>query len=135
MSLVSIKGLNAAKGEGHVVVPMGTYVANIGKVEVVPCKDPSKQMLKVMFRINDGSEHNGRPIFDQIVLPGAAMSETANEMSANRIKRLCIAAGISVEGDELDIMSLNGKMVKIEVGIRQYQGRDQNEVRDYLPTA
>ena len=131
--MINITGLQAAKGEGFKPVPAGTYVVNISKTEVKPCKDGQKQMLKVNFRINDGSEFNGKPIFDQIVLPHHSMSETANEMSANKVKRLCLATGVEVTGDDLDPNTFTGRTLRIEVTVRQYEGKDQNEVRDYLP--
>lgn len=131
-----LSGLNEAKGELAQVLPAAAYLVNISKVEIVPTKKTNDPMFKIQLRIV-GGDYDGFPVFDQIVLPNPSMDAFNQNRSLNRIKRLCVAAGVNTETDDETVIkdSLMGCQLQIILGIRKNKetGKDVNSVEDYLP--
>ena len=130
-----LSGLGSASGEKLSLLPVAEYAVNIAAVEMVLSKEKNLPMWKIKFRIT-GGDNDGRPVFDQVVLPNGSQDNFQREMSLNRIKRLCIAAGVdtSDEDDNRIREELVGKSMRIIVGIRKNKttGQDANNVEDYL---
>lgn len=134
MSLLS--GLASATGEKMALVPASQQDVNLAKIESTVSKEKQLPMWKIIFRIT-GGDHDGHPLYDQIMKPDPSADKFQNEQRLNQFKRLCVAAGVDVsDEDEGRILEeLHGKGMKVIVGIRKNKqtNKDANNIEDYLP--
>lgn len=135
---LQLNGLSTASGDISRTVPPGAYDVAVSKVELVETKGENGKhkmpMIKIQFRIQSG-EHDGKSVFDQIVVPNSQMKEFVNTHNLNRIKKICIASGTPAV-DDFDPKEWEGKQLKIIVNERTSKldpSQKNNSVEDYLP--
>lgn len=111
-------------------VPVGQYDLQVESASFKMTAS-GKKMYSVKYRIM-GGPHNNRVIFDNIVLT------TDNSTALGFFFRKMAALGLDMEyfksnpTDEAITAAMTGRTVRVDMGIRQYQGEDQNEIKNYL---
>lgn len=112
------------------VIPTGIYNATIERIEELTARSGNKYK-HITFRVFEEKAEkekvNGRLIWDNIVLL---------KQVEWKIQGLLYACGLPHEGKiELskDWKELIGKELKIGIGKREYQGTEQNEVKNFYP--
>ncbi len=102
-------------------VPAGVYLCCVEKAEQQPTKDGTKQKVVVELKVDDeANPMNGRMLYDHIGLSGKPIS----------LKRLCMAAGVSVGPNGVDLSDLVGKHVQVRVKMRTYQDAASGETKE-----
>ena len=110
------------------IIPTGIYNAAIEKIEELTARSSNKYK-HITFRVfgekAEKEKVNGRLVWDNIVLL---------KQVEWRIQGLLYACGLPHEGKvELskDWKELIGKELKIGIGKREYQGTEQNEIKNF----
>jgi len=136
------KGLADSDGVIFQTVPVGTYSARVTKVEdkeaSSTAKHPGTAMVNVHFRILDDDEAiDGRVLFNNIMLPYAAwMTAEDNRKQLAAMKKMYVALGIELDGDEYDTDDWVGEECQIVVVENEYpkgSGTLVNNISDVLP--
>lgn len=114
-------------------VPAGPYLL---KVESATAKTAStgKKMFAIKYRIQ-GGPHNNRVIFNNIVLTtdnANALGYFFRNMAAHGLDRSYFASDPS---DDQIVNALRDREVRADLGIRQYNGENQNEIKNYYAAA
>lgn len=108
-------------------IPTGEYVAYVHTIKEK--SNDTGPYLSVRFNLSeDNDKHKGRTVFTNCFLEGAA---------AFRTKELLVACGVARKGDiakvSFEPRDLEGKKVKLQIGIREYNGMEQNDIKRILP--
>lgn len=129
MTTIDFGQLMKEAGEGFKPIPNGQYNAEIAKAEAVT-SSTGKPMLKTQARII-GGPHEGRIVFDNIVITAGnpnALSFFFRDMAALGLDAAYFAANPPFEQVAA---ALVGRQCIIDVGTKQYQGSDRNEIKSY----
>lgn len=117
MALLKFSGIEKATGELNQELPPGIYEVMIVNPEVVmtkaDSKNPNHPMLKLTMRVVS-TEQNGRTLFENVMLPEGLKPEDA-EFSNNKMKAILNAAGVRLDGQDLETADLQGLQFKVEV--------------------
>lgn len=97
-------------------IPAGDYVCKIEECEY-KTSSTGKPMLKITWVVNDGSEFNGRKLFDNVVLSVAF-----------KVKQYADLVGME-SGSALDTDLFLGLEAIVQVGQEMYEGEPQNKVK------
>jgi hypothetical protein len=107
------------------LVPEGTYVARIDKVEERKGKDSGEPYWNLELTVVDPTDFEGRKVWDILML---------NPQSMWKLRAVCVSAGISVEGraGAFDSEELLQQEVQIKVIHEAYQGQARARVKQYV---
>ena len=135
MAILNVAGLAEDKGVVFPSIPAGKYPVVISKVEMGESsptaeKCPSAPMLKVIFKVS-GGEHTGEQLFEQIVIPDQGKHPDVFVKGRAKLKRLANACGLQVT-DTFDTDDLYMKALQVVVSKTTRDGKDKNNVEDYL---
>lgn len=131
MTEVNFQQLMSQAGEGFRPVPSGDYQAVWTKSEAAATKN-GKAMIRGQFRIV-GGPHDGRLVFNNFVIS----PENANALGF--FFQHMEALGLSREYFNANppmaqvAQMLEGRQATISVGVRQYNGSDQNDIKAVKP--
>ena len=112
------------------VLPPGIYTLLVKDVVQKASKSSGELTLAVQFEVQDGPngspESAGKKLFSTYSL---------QEKAAWRVKKLCVAAGMTADeiAAGVDDELLLGRVIKADVAVEKYQGRDQNRVGNETP--
>jgi hypothetical protein len=116
-------------------VPPGIYSVEILSEETITdpekpegqkAKVPSKVQVKIRFRIIEG-KYSNRNLFDRLFLEGYA--PRAREIAEDKLREIGSAIGEQVE----DTGQLVGHRLRVRVSNREWNGKTQEQVEEYLP--
>lgn len=107
------------------VIPAGDYRVIMTESERKPTKDGKSHLLNCKFQILDGPMKN-RTFFDRFNLWNA--SEKATLIAQQQFKKVCEAVNVMTPKDS---SQLHGKPLMCRLAVKEYQGKDQNEVKAY----
>lgn len=112
-------------------VPAGDYNATITECTATTAST-GKPMLKAKFRIN-GGPHDGRIVFNNFTI--TADNPNAMGFFFRHMKALGLDADFFATSPSMPKVAdaMAGRPATITVGIRQYQGQDQNELKTIKP--
>lgn len=113
------------KDSEYEVIPSGDYRVLMTESEKVETKDRKSHLLKCKFQILDGPMKN-RTFFDRFNLWNA--SEKATLIAQQQFKKVCEAINVLKPADSSD---LHGKPLMCRLAVKDYNGKDQNEVKGY----
>jgi len=118
--------LNVGKFEP---VPKGIYEVTIDASwsDEIRTSQNGTQYISLCFVINDG-EYANRKIFDNFMIEGKGIWKLGKLLVA--IDMLDPANPSDVRVDTRD---LHGKVLKVRVDQREYNGEIKNEIKDFLP--
>jgi hypothetical protein len=131
MTTIDFGQLMKDAGEGFKPIAPGQYNAEVAKCEAVT-SGTGKPMLKVQMRIIGGPSE-GRIVFDNIVITAGnpnALMFFFRDMAALGLDAAYFAQNPPFEQVAAALL---GRPCMINVGIKQYQGTDRNEVKNYAP--
>lgn len=115
---------DAAKpGQRFPVLPAGRYLCLILDIQKKPTKNGQGQYFEAMFDVAAPKQYAGTRLWARMNVYNP--SETAQRIGREQFKALGMAAGIP-DPDKTE--RLHNKKVVCVVGIREYNGSDQNEV-------
>lgn len=112
------------------VFPPGVYDLSIKDCRQEAAKSSGELKLSVQFEIvagpNGSAEFAGKKMFS---------SYSLGEKAAWRVKKLCVAAGMSKEEIDagVDDELLVGRTIRADVAVEKYNGRDTNRVGNETP--
>jgi hypothetical protein len=116
-------------GGGYALIPDGEYTARIVEVADGSTKggDP---MITITLEIHSVGPEGGRKVWDRIVIPKQG-SPAFGIMGRTMHFLHCI--GEPYEGTfTWNSDNWQGQVVKVEIGSREYNGKEYNEVRNYI---
>lgn len=121
-----------AKDAGFSLVPNGEYEAVVNKGVKIAKTSTGKDMFKLAFKIADGKT-KGMVFTNLTISPenAIALSIFFRQMSALGLGDKYFAANPSLEKVAKD---LEGRRALIEVGTREWQGQDRNEIKSIKPS-
>ena len=143
MAKGTAQGLAESDGVVFQNVPPGSYAARVVKVEdkesSSQSKHPGTPMVSISFRIlSDDEALDGRTLFMVQMLPYASwMNEEDNRKQLAAMKRMYVALGLELDGDEYDTDDWIGEECTIVVTEQEYpkgSGTMKNNVSDVLPS-
>ena len=130
--------ITAAEQAGFFVFPDGTYDVVVHSAEATKAST-GKHMIKVQYSVATGPyAGSSARIRDQFVLSpdnGQALGFFFRKMEAHGLPKAYFAqfAGTGIENALPHVAAaLTGRAVRVEVGQREYNGQQQNEVKNYL---
>ena len=106
-------------------LPAGEYRAVLIESNKKPTKAANGHLLECKLQIIDGQFKN-RTVFDRFNLWNA--SEKAREIAAQQFAKLCKAVNVPAPKDSSE---LHMKPVLIKLAVKEYEGRESNEVKGY----
>jgi len=127
---IEAPGLDAESGEGFVAIPAGRYSTRITNAELTTAKDGESQYIAWELEIfghtpgEGDDDFNGRKLF---------VNTSLKQKALWNLKRLLVTAGVPSDGDSFSTEDALGLEMDVQVGIREFEGRERNEVQDYLP--
>ena len=116
-------------GGGYALIPDGEYTARIVEVADGSTKggDP---MITITLEIHSVEEWGGRKVWDRIVIPKQGSPAFA---IMGRTMHFLHCIGEPYEGTFIwNSDNWQGQVVKVEIGSREYNGKEYNEVRNYI---
>jgi hypothetical protein len=114
------------------VFPPGTYDLLIKDCRQEAARSSGELKLSVQFEIiagpNGSPENAGKKVFS---------SYSLSEKAAWRVKKLCVAAGMSLDeiNAGVDDELLVGRTIRSDLAVEKYNGRDVNRVGNETPIA
>lgn len=153
MPRVTIRGLKESTGvKGFEPLDPGKYVLKCIKVESEESRKSPGENWKFSFQViegigntavqKSGKEANGLPYRENVFIMGEAHPkyEAWGHLGVDQLKSMVIAAGIKLQGDEIDPQSFVGKTCIVDM--RQREEKDQegrpvirNDVREWIKDA
>ena len=109
-------------------IPAGDYVAQIIESDIGTSKK-GYMMLNLTWVIMDGP-YAERLVFDRVMLSG---SDASIAFGKNKIKTIASATGHHNPNRVNDSEELHGRPCSIIVTIREWDGENRNEVKNYKP--
>jgi len=106
-------------------LPAGEYRAVIVESERKPTKSGGGDLLNVKFQVIDG-QYKNRTVFDRFNLWNA--SEKAKLIAQQQFKKVCEAVNVMSPKDSSE---LHMKPLMIKLAVKEYDGKEQNEVKGY----
>ena len=106
-------------------LPAGEYRAVISDSERKKTKDGESELLQVKLQIIEGPFKN-RTIIDRFNLWNK--NPAATTIAQQQFKKVCEALNISKPPDS---SALHMKPLMIKLAVKEYNGKDQNEVKGY----
>jgi hypothetical protein len=106
-------------------LPAGEYRAVITESERKKTKDGSSELLQVKLQIIDGPFKN-RTIIDRFNLWNK--NPQATTIAQQQFKKVCEAVNVLKPPDS---SALHMKPLMIKLSVREYDGKEQNEVKGY----
>ncbi len=120
----------AEQGGNFDALKPGKYDAEVVKAEMQDNKSGSGRHLYIQWKVlSEGAV--GRMLHDRLNIVNK--SDAAQRIGRAQFGRLCIAAGMRRTPSDTD--ALVGKVVRLKVGVYQYNGEDRNEVKEYETSA
>jgi len=135
-------GLAGSDGVIFKTIAPGTYQARVVKVEDKEAgsnaKHPGTPMVNITYRVlSDDEALDGRTLFQTQMLPYADwMNEEDTRKQLAAMKRIYVALGIELDGDEYDTDDWVGEECQIVVVENEYpkgSGTMVNNITDVLP--
>ena len=108
-------------------LPAGEYRAVIADSERKKTKDGASELLQVKLQIIEGPFKN-RTVIDRFNLWNK--NPEATTIAQQQFKKVCEALNISKPPDS---SALHMKPLMIKLAVKEYNGKDQNEVKGYKP--
>lgn len=112
-------------------LPVGTYDVTVDTAEATQ-SSTGKDMIKVKFKVLSGP-HEGRGLFNQFVISPDSANALAfffRHMAAFGLDDKYFAANPQLEAVAA---ALVGKVCRVKVSVREYQGQDRNQVDAVMP--
>ncbi len=109
-------------------IPAGDYTAQIVDTEIAHSK-AEELMLSMSWLIMEG-DHAERLVFDRVMLSG---SDKAVAFGKRKVKTIATAVGHPNPNRVEDSEELHGLPCLITVAIREWNGENRNEVKNYKP--
>lgn len=106
-------------------LPAGEYRAVIAESERKKTKDGASELLQVKLQIIDGPFKN-RTVIDRFNLWNK--NPEAMTIAQQQFKKVCEALNIIKPADS---SALHMKPLMIKLAVKEYNGKDQNEVKGY----
>lgn len=106
-------------------LPAGEYRAVISESERKKTKDGASELLQVKLQIVDGPFKN-RTVIDRFNLWNK--NPEATTIAQQQFKKVCEALNIIKPADS---SALHMKPLMIKLAVKEYNGKDQNEVKGY----
>lgn len=106
-------------------LPAGEYRAVIAASERKKTKDGASELLQVRLQIVDGPFKN-RTVIDRFNLWNK--NPEATTIAQQQFKKVCEALNIIKPADS---SALHMKPLMIKLAVKEYNGKDQNEVKGY----
>lgn len=106
-------------------LPAGEYRAVMTESERKKTKDGSSELLQVKLQIIDGPFKN-RTVIDRFNLWNK--NPQATTIAQQQFKKVCEAVNVSKPGDS---SALHMKPLMIKLAVKEYDGKEQNEVKGY----
>lgn len=106
-------------------LPAGEYRAVITESERKKTKDQSSELLQVKLQIIDGPFKN-RTVIDRFNLWNK--NPQATTIAQQQFKKVCEAVNVPKPGDS---SALHMKPLMIKLAVKEYDGKEQNEVKGY----
>lgn len=112
-------------------IPTGEYAGTVTEASAVSASN-GKPMIKVKVKIN-GGPHDGRLVFNNFVI--SADNPNAMGFFFRHMKALGLDANFFAQQPSMPQVAeqLTGRQALWGLGIRQYQGQDQNEIKTIKP--
>ena len=123
--------------EEEPVLDKGDYVVRVDKAELVQTQN-GNYMVKLEETViggdeqEDGSDPQGRKIFDNLVLPDQGQKD-GGRFAGVRLRQTCDAFGVSYDNTGFNAGDFVGQEAIARVKHRTYEGELQLDVRKYLP--
>lgn len=133
--LPNVFNVNDVPDDDFSTLEAGEYVGTIVDSEMKPTKSGDGAYLELKIQLE-----NGRVLFERLNIQNK--NETAMEMAFRTLRSICEAVG---KGTIKDSTELHNKRLKVVVSVKagtpytdlttgeMKQGRDQNEIKKYLP--
>jgi hypothetical protein len=118
-----MSGVEAETPRG--ALPAGEYQAVITDSELKPTKNGSGQFLELVLQVQDGP-YKGRKIWDRLNLFNNNAQAVA--IAKQRLKAIQDSVGVPNPGDSVQ---LHNRLLTVTVDVREYEGRESNEVKGY----
>lgn len=112
-------------------LPVGTYDVTVDTAEATQSSS-GKDMIKVKFKVL-GGPHEGRGLFNQFVISPDSANALAfffRHMAAFGLDEKYFATNPQLEAVAA---ALVGKVCRVKVSIREWQGQDRNQVDAVMP--
>ena len=125
--MADLGGFDASqvKDSEYEALPAGEYRAVISDSERKKTKDGASELLQVKLQIIEGPFKN-RTIIDRFNLWNK--NPEATTIAQQQFKKVCEALNISKPADS---SALHMKPLMIKLAVKEYNGKDQNEVKGY----
>ena len=125
--MADLGGFDASqvKDSEYEALPAGEYRAVIADSERKKTKDGASELLQVKLQIIEGPFKN-RTVIDRFNLWNK--NPEATTIAQQQFKKVCEALNISKPPDS---SALHMKPLMIKLAVKEYNGKDQNEVKGY----
>lgn len=125
--MADLGGFDASqvKDSEYEALPAGEYRAVISDSERKKTKDGASELLQVKLQIIEGPFKN-RTVIDRFNLWNK--NPEATTIAQQQFKKVCEALNISKPPDS---SALHMKPLMIKLAVKEYNGKDQNEVKGY----
>jgi hypothetical protein len=114
---------------GSECLPAGEYKVQIIETDLVPSKSGEAEMVKVVYEVVADPQFDGRKIFDNIIVAHRTSAD-AVRIGKQKLNTICVHTGIK---SLKDTNQLCGKTLTLLLGVREYNGSNQNTIKKYLP--
>ena len=118
-----MSGVEAETPRG--ALPAGEYQVIITDSELKPTKSVSGEFLELVLQVQDGP-YKGRKIWDRLNLFNS--NAQAVLIAKQRLKAIQDSVGVPNPGDSVQ---LHNRLLTVTVDVREYEGRESNEVKGY----
>jgi hypothetical protein len=110
--------------EEFAVVGPGVYLCEIEEAPTIEDKPGKGQMVKAVLTITDEGDFKGQKLFTNQCL--------WVEPGKRALKRMALSAGVTADESGLDLQDFLGKIVRVQVNTRMYEGKEQANVKDFV---
>jgi hypothetical protein len=125
MALLNFKVSEAEPMAPMGPVPAGEYLVCVSDSDMKPTKSGSGQYLQLTFSILQG-EHKNRKVYARLNLVNDNV--TAVKIAKSELAAICQAVGVA---EIKDSAQLHNKPLVVKVEVREYNGKESNEIRGY----
>jgi hypothetical protein len=109
-------------------LPAGEYKVQIIDTDIVSPKSGDGEMVKVVYEVVADQTYDGRKIFDNLIIHHS--SADAVRIGKQKLNTICALTGTK---NIKDTAQLHGKTLSLLIGVKEYQGQNQNTIKKYLP--
>lgn len=133
MPVIRADGLQSSDGVVFKNLPAGTYPVRITNMELKTSKEKNLPMLEIDLEVSDG-EHKEHKLRMWLMIPDKSTQDSKSyQMSVDNLKRVAIACDIDVSSDDFDTDALLHQEFSAVVAVTTKDGKEYNQVKDYLP--